>query len=317
MNYATTGTVLFAGTTADIVVPASQTASAFALLHFAKPPGCWTPAHRHRREDETVYVLSGSLRAETEDCADDLAPGEALVLPRDRPHRLGNTGAGEARFLVLCTPGGFDSFVHEAGRPFPAGDRAVAEDDAARLMAAAPHYGIELLPLDALRPVHAGRAKVAPEATDVLGVTVEILAEVGPEEDDLCLIRGSLPPGGVVPLHSHADRETLYGLSGTMEVSVGPVGAGSWHTVATGDVVDIPSGVPHALRNRGEVAADSLLVTTRRIAELFREVGCPTNAVLPGPPSPARLNAFVVALRARGFWLANPEGSVVLSSQPG
>src|SRR5262249_129119 len=44
--------------------------------------------------------------------------------------------------------------------------------------------------------------------------TNEYLTDVSDSGEDYCLIRCTLPAGVVVPLHSHADRETFYVLSG-------------------------------------------------------------------------------------------------------
>lgn len=299
------GTLLFAGTTVDILVPASRTAGAFALLRVATPPGCWTPPHLHRDEDETLFILSGTLRAETEHHATDLAPGHALVLPRGQAHRLGNVGTGTAHVLLLCTPGGFEGFVRAAGRPLPAEGPAMTEADIAALVEAAPRHGIELLAPGSLHPATSAPPPAAPEPLDVFGVTVQVLAELGSGDDDLCLIRGRVPPGLVVPLHSHGDREVLCVLDGTLEASIGPAGEASWRTFGAGSVADIGENVPHALRNAGDRTADTLLVTTRRIAGLFRETGCPVGAAPPGPPSRDRLEAFVAASNRIGYRLGS------------
>lgn len=142
--------ILFAGAGVDVLVSAAATGGAFSLLRFAQPPGCWTPPHLHRNEDETVFVLSGTLRAETAGHTADLASGQVIVLPRGQAHRLGNTTAAEASFLVLCTPGGFDGFIREAGRTMAEGGPAITAADIDRLVQVAPRYGIALLADDAL-----------------------------------------------------------------------------------------------------------------------------------------------------------------------
>lgn len=145
-------TWLFAGTTVDILVPTAATAGEFTLLRIGNPPGCWTPPHQHRNEDETVFVLAGTLRVETGNDAITIEAGQALVLPRGQLHRLGNAAAEQARLLVLCTPGGFDEFVQAAGRPVLDQGLSMTEAEIARLIEVAPRHGITLLPPDALRP---------------------------------------------------------------------------------------------------------------------------------------------------------------------
>ena len=173
------GTMLFAGAAVDILVSAAATDGACALLRIVHPPGCWTPPHLHRDEDETVLVLSGTLRAETMGHAADLGAGQVIVLPRGQAHRLGNTAAEEVRFLVLCTPGGFDGFVRAAGRTMPDGGPVLTEADIARLIQAAPRHGVELLAPDALgHPVLADRAAATVEL-DVLATCIRVLARRG------------------------------------------------------------------------------------------------------------------------------------------
>lgn len=82
-------------------------------------------------------------------------------------------------------------------------------------------------------------------------------------------------------------------------------------------MVDILGGVPHALRNRGDVPAEILLVTTRRIAGLFREIGRPAGAEPRGPPSPARVIQFISASNARGYWVADAAENIALGLPPG
>lgn len=308
------GTTNFAGTTTDILVSAAQTDDAFSLLRIATPPGCWTPLHLHRNEDETVLVLSGSIRVETEAGQIDLSPGLALTLPRRKAHRLGNVGSVEADALVLCTPGGFDGFVRSAGRPAQAGNPAMTEADVERLVQLAPKYGIELLGPDALSEATMRRALPpdAPETFDVFGVSIQVFAELGIDDDDVSLMRGRIPPGGVVMLHSHADPELLYIVAGTLDVSLGPVGAASWRTIEPGQCVDILAAAPHALRNSSETPVDVVLVSTRRMARFFLEIGCKPAEVLPGPHSEARLLAFAVAAQARQYWLASPSENAAI-----
>ncbi len=300
-------TIQFAGTTTDILVPAARSDGAFSLLRITTPPGGRTPPHLHRNEDETVLVLSGSIRVETEAGQVDLSPGVALTLPREQAHRLSNIGSVEAEALVLCTPGGFDGFVRSAGRPAQADDPAMTEADITRLVQAAPQYGIELLGADALSAAASQPAAVpaAPETFDVFGVSMQLLAELGADDDDVSLMRGQIPPGGVVMLHSHADPELFYVVTGAVDVSLGPVGAASWRTIESGRCLAIQGATPHALRNRGDISVDIVLVSTRRMACFLREVGRPPAEVPPGPPSEARLLAFAVAAQTRQYWLAD------------
>jgi quercetin dioxygenase-like cupin family protein len=57
----------------------------------------------------------------------------------------------------------------------------------------------------------------------------------------------------MVPLHSHADRETFYILSGEMQGYDGD--AGAWRTLRAGDVFDVTDGLRHAWHNASDAEA--------------------------------------------------------------
>jgi quercetin dioxygenase-like cupin family protein len=117
----------------------------------------------------------------------------------------------------------------------------------------------------------------AAETIEVLGPTVRILTPPTGDDGAPCLMRGTIPPGGRVPLHSHGDVETFIVLAGEVDGLSGP----AWVRVGPGDVFHIPAHVPHAWRNRSREPAEMLIVSTERIARFFREVA--------GPPSDAAL----------------------------
>ena len=52
---------------------------------------------------------------------------------------------------------------------------------------------------------------------ELLGPTVEFLTSPEDPQNDFCVIRGTVPPGISVPLHSHADTEDFLVISGELE----------------------------------------------------------------------------------------------------
>jgi quercetin dioxygenase-like cupin family protein len=52
---------------------------------------------------------------------------------------------------------------------------------------------------------------------DVAGLTVEFLTGLQDAPGDFCVMRGTIPPGAVVPIHSHDSTETFLVLSGTKQ----------------------------------------------------------------------------------------------------
>jgi quercetin dioxygenase-like cupin family protein len=140
------------------------------------------------------------------------------------------------------------------------------------------------------------------EPLNVLGPTVRILTPAGVDDDAPCAILGSIPPGGVIPLHSHADPETFLALSGEVEgLSLSPDGA-EWVRFGPEDVFHVPDDAPHAWRNPGPEPAVSLIVTRARIGRFFREVAASDDQ-----SSPAALQRFNEIAERFGYWNATPE----------
>jgi quercetin dioxygenase-like cupin family protein len=142
----------------------------------------------------------------------------------------------------------------------------------------------------------------ADEALDVLGARIRFLTALSDRDNDYCLIAGDFPTGIVVPVHSHAERETFYLLRGEMQ----GLWENRWTTVSAGDVFDVPGGVKHSLRNVSGASASLLLVTPMRHARFLRDIGRPADLAGGGAPTPADLQRLFEASRAYGHWRGSP-----------
>jgi quercetin dioxygenase-like cupin family protein len=132
---------------------------------------------------------------------------------------------------------------------------------------------------------------------DVLGPTVSFLTPPDGADAEPCVMRGTMPPGVVVPLHSHADPETFLMLSGELEgLTMSPDGF-AWVPVRAGDVFHVPPNAKHAWRNTAREPAVTIIVSTIKLGRFFRELGA-------GGPTVARL--LETAARY-GYWNATPE----------
>jgi quercetin dioxygenase-like cupin family protein len=67
--------------------------------------------------------------------------------------------------------------------------------------------------------------------------------------DHLTIVVGISPPGQQIPLHRHDYEEIFIVHQGTGTYTVGD----QTYEVQEGEVVLIPSGIPHAFSNRSEV----------------------------------------------------------------
>ncbi|GAA1027368.1 MULTISPECIES: cupin domain-containing protein [Amycolatopsis] len=94
--------------------------------------GYATPPHVHRREDETLYVLSGEIEYAVDGVAGTVGAGESAFLPRHRPHTF-RVVSDEAHFILAITPAGFESFFARVSPPaatagIPGAERAGLTD---------------------------------------------------------------------------------------------------------------------------------------------------------------------------------------------
>jgi mannose-6-phosphate isomerase-like protein (cupin superfamily) len=120
---------------------ASQTAGRVAAWEEIVGPGEGTPPHIHHREDELFHALEGRLRIWCGTETFEAGVGATAVLPRGIRHHFLNESDRDARVLVVCTPGGFEGMLAEAGERLlqnPATGPEVFGE-------LAPHYGLEFV----------------------------------------------------------------------------------------------------------------------------------------------------------------------------
>jgi len=111
----------------------------------------------------------------------------------------------------------------------------------------------------------------------VPGARIELLTPPATADEAPCLLRGTIPPGGVVPLHRHPDPETFVGVAGR---------------------VDGLSGYP----------GDPVWVGLGRRRCLPRPFSCDVAApaARTQPPDAEVIAAFLETARRYGHWNASP-----------
>ena len=74
-------------------------------------PGNWPGPFLHKHDfDEAFYVLEGELTFQVEDAVITKRAGELAFAPRGVAHTLANHSDGRARYLLVCTPAGFERY---------------------------------------------------------------------------------------------------------------------------------------------------------------------------------------------------------------
>jgi quercetin dioxygenase-like cupin family protein len=83
-----------------------QSGGSVAIFEFDVPAGAKVAAaHSHDGYEETIYGVEGTLTWMIEGTSTDVAPGEAVFIPRGAVHRFDNTGDVDATALAIVTPG--------------------------------------------------------------------------------------------------------------------------------------------------------------------------------------------------------------------
>ena len=97
-----------------VLLRSEQSGGHVSAIEVEVPPG-WPgpPLHRHDF-DETFYVLAGELSFQLGEVRRTAAAGELVFAPRNVAHTLANHSEAPARYLLVCTPAGFERYFGRA-----------------------------------------------------------------------------------------------------------------------------------------------------------------------------------------------------------
>jgi quercetin dioxygenase-like cupin family protein len=149
---------------------------------------------------------------------------------------------------------------------------------------------------------------------ELFGPTLEFLILPDDEQSDFCVLKGTIPPGFSVPLHSHPDTEDFLLISGALEGLRHDGASYTWIGVNVGDYIHVPANARHAWRNVSGEPVINLIFTTKRLGRFFQEVGRPV-AETPQPPTFEELERFVTISAQYGHWNATPEENEAVGLQ--
>jgi len=141
---------------------------------------------------------------------------------------------------------------------------------------------------------------------DVFGPTVEFLTLPEETHNDFCVLKGVIPPGVSISLHSHPDTEDFFILSGEVEALRQGTQGYEWIVGKAGDFFHVPGGVRHAWRNVSHEPLTALITTTTKLGRFFQEAGRPVTGT-PQPVTPEDLAHFLAIATTYGHWNATPE----------
>jgi mannose-6-phosphate isomerase-like protein (cupin superfamily) len=101
----------------QVLVRSEQSAGRVGIVESVMPSGAaGPPLHKHDF-DEAFFVLDGELTFHLGGSLVTIGAGELAFAPGGEPHTFTNRAASDARYLIVCTPAGFErEFARRAAR---------------------------------------------------------------------------------------------------------------------------------------------------------------------------------------------------------
>jgi quercetin dioxygenase-like cupin family protein len=92
----------------DLRLTGAQTSDRISLVEVLMPAGATTPLHRQPYDDETLYVLHGTLTVHLDGVEQTAGPGAVVYIPRETPHAL--RADEEAKIIIFGIPAGQERY---------------------------------------------------------------------------------------------------------------------------------------------------------------------------------------------------------------
>ena len=92
----------------NVLLRSEETGGRMSVIEIVVPPhGAGPPLHTHDF-DEAFYLLEGELIFQVEEALVTKGAGELVFAPRNVVHALANHSDAPARYVLVCTPAGFE-----------------------------------------------------------------------------------------------------------------------------------------------------------------------------------------------------------------
>ena len=127
-----------------------QTNNAFSLIYIEVHKGNEPPPHTHHREDESYYILEGSIRFWVGDKVIDAKAGDFVHLPKGLPHRF-ELQSKCVKELMWITPSGLDKWFWDNSAPttelraLPIATEPPPAEVIAHFVKSLSEYGVEMV----------------------------------------------------------------------------------------------------------------------------------------------------------------------------
>ena len=92
----------------NVLLRGEETGGHVSVTEIVVPPHSAGPALHTPDFDEAFYLLEGELIFQVEEALVTKGAGELSFAPRNVAHTLANQSDAPARYLLVCTPAGFE-----------------------------------------------------------------------------------------------------------------------------------------------------------------------------------------------------------------
>ena len=92
----------------NVLLRSEETGGHMSVAEIVVPPHSGGPPLHTHDFDEAFYMLAGELIFQVEDALVTRAVGQLSFAPRNAAHTLANHSDASARYLLICTPSGFE-----------------------------------------------------------------------------------------------------------------------------------------------------------------------------------------------------------------
>jgi quercetin dioxygenase-like cupin family protein len=230
-----------------VALRGEQTRDAISVVENTLPARWDGPPLHHHEFDEAFYVVDGELMFQLGDALFTAGPGALAFAPGVVEHTLANLGDAPARYVLLCTPAGFEGYFARLAA------EAAGEDPPAWALAPTP-------PVTTIGGQIGGRDDLA-SATTIAPAAgrIEVLVRGEQSGGRIAVMENRVGVGFAGPrLHRHDFDELFYVLDGELTFQLGD----EVFTRRAGELAFAPRGVDHTFANHSGAEARTLIVCT-------------------------------------------------------
>jgi mannose-6-phosphate isomerase-like protein (cupin superfamily) len=252
-----------------VLLRSEQSGGAVSLIENRVPAGWEGPPLHHHAFDEAFYVLEGELTFQLGHELATASAGQLAFAPGGVHHTLANRSDADARYLLVCTPAGFERYF----------DRIAAEAAGVD----PPASALEPYPETTVVGPTIGEQPDLPPATPLPAVPgrIRVLLRDGDSDGRVALMDNGVSVGVKgPPLHHHDFDEGFYVLEGELTFRLGD----ELLTRRAGELAYAARGAHHTFANQSGAEARMLIICTPAGFERYFQQMAAREAGVEPPP---------------------------------